>query len=456
MSSISVPGIGSGLDVQSIVSQLMDIERQPLQRLQIRQLTIEAQISAYGTLSGSLATFQDAMDKLASESALKIISATSSNPDVVTVSTGDSPELGSFSVEVVRLAEQHKLASQDTANTATFGGRGNDRLFIQVGTDPANTLTVNLRNEKTLAEIATAINTEPNNPGVTANILNVDVNTQKLILTSNDTGAENALSISTRGNVNPADFGFQTVNDIGGNLALLDSEVKVDGVSITRPNDEVSGVIAGVTLNLVKADPGNTHTIEIGRDIDALRSAVQSFADAFNTLRSQIRAFRDGELSGDNALLAIERRIFSVLNRSVTGGAYRVLSEVGLEMQREGNMTFDQSKLDAALEADYDSVVDLFAADGKGFANQLASLAEGWLGSDGLVDARQDGLRARAEDLIDRQIRMERNLELVESRYRTQFSALDTLVSQLQNTSQFLTSQLALLPSPAQGLNRNR
>lgn len=447
MPSISASGVGSGLDIQSIVSQLMDVERQPLQRLQIKQFTLEAQISAYGQLSSSLSNFQAAMEKLGSVSALKLFNGTSSNPEVVDVTTSDSPDLGSFGVEVLRLAEQHKMATMEILDTDTIGGRrSDDALNIQVGSDSANTITVDLSTAKTLAEIRTAINDDPNNPGVTATVLNGDNNNQKLILTADDSGAENELTISTSGRVRTRDFGFQTLNDIGGDISLLDAEINVDGYNITRPSNEVSDVISGVTLNLVSADPGNTHTVEIGQDIEAVQAAVKSFADAFNDLRAQIKNLRNGELGADNSLLSVERQIFSVLNSSVTGGAYNVLSEIGLTMQKDGTMSLDSTELEAALRADLDGVAELFGADGQGFANRLATLADSWLSSDGLIDSRQDGLKARVDDLVDRKIAIERNLERVESRFLAQFSALDGLVAQLQSTSQFLTNQLAQLP----------
>jgi len=178
MPTISATGVGSGLDIQSIVSQLMAIERQPLQRLQFKQGQLEAQISAYGQLSSSLSNFQAAMEKLGSVSALKVFNGTSSNPDVINVTPTSSAELGSFGVEVVRLAENHKMATQESLDTDTFGGRRNDALNIQLGSDPANTITVDLRPAKTLSEIRTAINNDPTNPGVTATIIMVTTTTR--------------------------------------------------------------------------------------------------------------------------------------------------------------------------------------------------------------------------------------------------------------------------------------
>ena len=137
MATITAAGVGSGLDIQSIVSQLMAIERQPLERLQVKQSQLEAQISAYGQLSSTLSNFQSAMEKLGSVSALKVFNGTSSNPDVIDVTPTSSADLGSFGVEVVRTAENHKMASMELLDTATFGGKNNDSLDIQVGSDPA-------------------------------------------------------------------------------------------------------------------------------------------------------------------------------------------------------------------------------------------------------------------------------------------------------------------------------
>ena len=451
MPTISAAGVGSGLDIQSIVSQLMEIERQPLQRLQFKQRQLEAQISAYGQLSSSLSSFQSAMEKLGSVSALKVFSGTSSNADVVNVTPTSNADLGSFGVEVVRLAENHKMASTELLNTDTFGGKNNDALTIQVGSDPASSITVDLQTAATLAEIRTAINDDPNNPGVTATIIHGDNNNQKLILTSDESGADNALTLSTSGKVNLADFGFQTLNDIGGDTSLLDAEFKVDGYTITRPTNNVSDVISGVTLNLVSADPGNTHTIGIERDLEAVQEAVQSFADAFNELRSQIKSLRAGELEADSSLLSIERQIFSVLNNPATGGTYSVLSEIGLSMQKDGTMSLNSGDLEAALQSDFDGVAQLFAADGQGFANRLESLADSWLNTGGLIDSREDGLQSRVDNLVDRQLSFERNLSIVESRYLARFTALDALVGQLQGTGQFLTNQLAQLPKAYTG-----
>lgn len=446
MPSITAPGIGSGIDVQSIVTQLMEIERQPLQRLQYKQNQLEAQISAYGQLSSSVSTFQAAMDALGSFEALKVFSTKTSNADVIDLTATSSADLGTFSLEVIRLAEQHKMSSSEILNTDTFGGSAGDTLTIQVGSDVADVITIDMSTAMTLQDIRTAINDDIDNPGVQATVINGDNGNQKLIFTSDNSGGDNALTLSYGGSISATSLNMTTLNDIAGDTSLLNSEFVVDGYTITRSSNNVADVISGVTLKFVSADPGNTHTIEIERDLESVEASVQAFADAFNELRSAIKGFRSGQLEADSSLLSIERRMFSVLNTPATGGTFSVLSDIGLSMQKDGNMTLSNSNLQAALQTDFDAVAELFASDTQGFAKRLADMADSLLASDGILETRTDGLEARINDLVDRQITFERNLAAVESRYRAQFSSLDALVGQLQGTGNFLTSQLAQLP----------
>ena len=451
MPSITAPGIGSGLDVQSIVSQLMAIERQPLQRLELKQSQVEAQISAYGQVSSSFATFQSAMENLDSLSDLKVFQTSSSDSDVIDATASSSADIGNFGVEVIRLAENHKLSSIEILDTDTFGGAVGDSLSIQVGADVANTITVDLTTAQTLQEVRDAINDDLANPGVSATIINGVNGNQKLIFTAKDSGSDNALTVSTAGTVTPANFGFQTVNDIAGDTSLLDAEIVVDGYNLTRSSNNISDVISGVTLNLVSANPGTTNTITIGRDNEAVTESVQSFADAFNDLRSDIKSLRSGHLEADSLLLSMERRIFNVLNTPATGGVYSNLSEIGLRMQKDGTMTLDSNDLNTALQTNFDGVAQLFAADGQGFANRMSSRVDTFLGVGGLIETRTDGLDSRVDDIEDRKSSFERSLQLTEARFRAQFSALDALVSRLQGTGNFLTAQLSQLPGANRG-----
>jgi len=440
---ISSAGIGSGLDVASIVEQLMAFESRPLVRLQSKQIAYEAQISAFGQLRSSIADFQLAAEKLSTLSALDIYSSTSSKDSVVTASTVSGAELGNYGIEVVRLAENHKMAATEVAATATFGGTAGDLVTVQVGSDVANIVTVDMTTAMTYAQIRDAINDDANNPGVTATIITGNSGNQKLILTADDSGEVSALTVTYGGTVN---LGFATLNNIGGDLSLLDAEINVDGFNISRSTNTIDDVIDGVTLNLFSADPGNTHTINVDRNTSAITSLVQTFADTFDSLRAEIKIQRSGQLRADSVLSQLDRQLTRVLNTAATAGTFSYLTEVGATLQQDGTMSLDTSILNAALASDFDNVAQLFAADGDGFASRFFTFAEDWLASDGLLEARTDGLSARINDLVDQQLSVQRNLVIIEARLRAEFSALDVLVGQISSTSNFLETQLVQLP----------
>lgn len=445
---LTAAGIGSGLDVESIVAQLMAVEREPLFALQRQQNQLETKLSALGKLKSTLSTFQTTLQELSTDSALKVYTATSTNENIFTASANSSAAPASFEIEVVRLAEHHKLASAEALDSDTFGGKNNDAMLIQVGADPADVLSVDLSTALTLGGIRDAINGAADNPGVAASIIFGNDGKQKLVLTAKDSGAAQALSLSYEGIVNAGDFGFQTVNDIAGDTSLLDAELVVDGYTVTRGVNGIDDVLTGITLDLHAADPGSRHTLTIGRDTEAVATSVQSFADAYNELRTAIGELRGGELEADSILLTIERRLQGILNTPASGltSGYSYLTQVGVSFQKDGTLTVDSSALDAVLETEFGALAELFASAGQGFAHRLDSQIDDWLDVDGLLDIRSEGIESRQRYLENRELALERRLSLVEERYRAQFTVLDSMLADLQATSSFLTQQLEVLP----------
>ena len=447
MPTISSAGVGSGLDVSGIIDGLMAVERRPLQIIEGKQQLYTTKISAYGELISAVSSFQASMENLNDLTALDKFKTSSTNSELIDITSTDNPDLGSFNVEVTRLADFHKMSSSEILSTDTFGGAASDSLSIQAGSDIADTITVDLSTAQTLAEIRDAINADENNPGVRAALVNGDNGLQKLVLNADDIGSANALTLTYGGKIKSKTFDLQTVNNIGGDTGLLDAEFIVDGFTITRPSNTVSDVVTGITFELNGAETGTTTTLSISRDTGATEAQVKSFASAYNTLISSVKSQRSGALGTDNLLLSIERQVKNILNSSATSGTLSTLSEVGLSIDKDGVMSLDSDRLTTALDTGYATVAQLFSAEGDGFANRLATLADNWVGSNGFISARTDGLSQRVDDLSDRKISIERNLTLIEARYRAQFSALDILVSQFQSTGQFLTSQLAQLPN---------
>ena len=446
---LSAAGIGSGLDVESIVTQLMALERRPLVSLQSQLTGIDARVSAFGELKSSLSTFQSAMQDLSTPSALKVFTATSGNDDVFTASANNTAAASTFQIDVVRLAERHKFASAEMLDTDTIGGKNNDALNIQVGSDSANTLTIDLSTASTLGDIRDAINTDATNPGVNATIVFGNDGNQKLILTARESGADNALTLSYKGKVDATDFGFQEINNIGGDTALLDAEISVDGYTVTRATNTIDDVITGVTLDLNSADPGSPYTLDIARDTAAVAESVQAFADAYNGIMASIDTLRDNGLATDSALFSIERGLRSVINTPATGlnSGLAYLAEAGVTFSREGDMTVNTTEVESALANNFNAISELFSTDGQGFANRLDALVDGWLNTDGLINGRTDGLDSQKRLLQTREASLEYRMGQIETGLYAQFTRLDTLLGSMQITSDYLSQQLQLLPS---------
>jgi len=451
MATIQAPGIGSGLDVNNIVTQLMALERQPIDNLNTKQTTINAQISAYGSLKSKISDFQTAMAGLSSQSSFQVFNAKSNNEDLFTATANSSAAAGSYSINVVELAVRDKIATQAYTDSNSVVGEG--ILSISTGANSFN-LTVDGTNNTVLG-LRDAINSAADNTGVTATIVTDDLGAH-LILSSDETGTDNALKITATDNDgnNIDDAGLSSLSYEAGVLehrpaisTALDAIVEIDGFRVTSSSNTISTALDGVTFTA--KTKGSTSTLDITRDDEKITESVQAFSDAFNGLRDEIDSQRKGHLEADSTLSSIERQLFDVLNsgQAITGSNQSYLVEAGLTIDKLGKMSVDSDALKDILNTDFDSFANLFAAEDEGFAYRLDSIASGWLKHDGLISAREDGLKNQVDSIDDQKLRIEDRLVSIERRIRTQFSNLDSLVSNLNATGDFLTQQLSSMPA---------
>jgi len=438
--AITAAGVGSGLDIENIISQLMSLERQPLVALERRESATRAQISAYGTLKSAVSTFQGAMKELSSLDAFKIFQSESSDEDVMTATADSAAAGGIYNLDVTRLAQNHKMGSDQFAKTDTFGGGASDALTLTVGTDTA---TIDLSAAQTLEGVRDAINSATDNPGVTATILNVSDTDQRLILTADESGYEDRVQVGFAGAISAATFNFANVNQdsLGAtitDLTQLDAAYSIDGFALTSASNNISTVIDGLNIEL-KGE--GAATLNVSRDTAAIEESAQAFVDAYNNVFSTVDTLRADDLSGDSTLLSVTRLMRRTINTLPTGlnGSYSALSELGIKTDRDtGQLTFNKSEFSTALDTDFASVAQVFANDDQGYAFRFDALAGSILESDGVIDSRVDGLNLRVSRLESDQADLERRLDLRELGLRRQYTALDQLVGTLQNTSAFL------------------
>jgi len=465
MAGISASGLGSGLDINSIISQLMAIERQPMTALATKEASYQAKLSAFGTLKGALSSLQTAALTLKTATTFTGKSASVSDSTVLTASASSTTAAGSYSISVTQLAKFHAVrsntnyaATTDTFNTGT--------LSFTIGAGTAVNVTIDSSNN-TLAGIRDAINT--GNAGVTASIIN-DGTTNRLVLASKTSGSSGAITVAV------TDSGSGGTNALSGldSASLVTTQtadnanLTINGIAITRSSNTISDAIDGLTLNLVKgtvATPG-TATVTVAQNTSTVTAAVSAFVKAYNDAVTGIKTMtaydaankKASVLTGDSTARSIQSQLSSLVQTSVTGiaGGISRLSDIGITVQKDGTLATDSGKLSAALADPNKNVAALFTqttTGNEGIAVRFNTMLEGIVGSSGLIKSRTDGISASIKDLGKRADALNLRLVAIEKRYRAQFTALDTLVASMNQTSTYLTQQLANLPGSASSSN---
>jgi len=389
--ALSAPGIGSNLDVNGIVSQIMALERRPLTVLDTKEAKYQAQLTAYGSLKGALSSFQSAVAALASPARFSAVTASFADTTVATATASSAAAAGSYSVEVQTLAQSHKLKSATFAATSTTVGTGT--LTIRFGTYSGGTFTLNPdqaaqtisvdASESSLAGVRDAINTA--NAGVSASIVN-DGSGNRLIIASKDTGVANALKITVEDDdlANTDNAGLSQLaydastggtTNLTQTFAAQNATAVIDGIAITKASNTISDAIEGVTLNLLKTNTPSATTLTVTRDTAGIQAAVQSFVTAYNDLNKIVTDLskydaankRSSTLTGDATVRSVQTQLRGVFNTtlSTAGGGLTALSNIGISFQKDGTLKLDSSKLTTALSDSTKDVSTLFAAVGK-------------------------------------------------------------------------------------------
>jgi flagellar hook-associated protein 2 len=451
MSTITSAGLGSGLDIEGLITKLVSAEGQPTtSRLDTKEAGLQADLSAFGSLKSALSTFQTSVQNMKYSYSFQARTATSSNPDLFTVSADSSSVAGSFSIKVDQLAQSAKMRSGDFSSETAVLGAGT--LAIGLG---ASSFTIRVASDTTLAGVRDAINQASDNPGIKATIIKVDSGSQ-LMLTSDKVGSANVISIgatdtdASDGN----DLTRLTTTSLTSIQTASDAIIHVDGQQVTKASNSISDVIPGVTISLNKADPLTTETMSIALDTASAKSKVNDFIKAYNSLASTMSSLssyddktkRGGPLLGDATLRSVQNQIRQALSNATQGvTGVSTLAEIGIKTNKSGALEVDSSKFDKVITANFDGVSQLFASD-NGLAKRLDGVLNNYLSFDGALSSRVDGVNKQIGDITDQRQKLSTRLTEIEARYRKQFTAMDALVGQLQATGSYLTQQLASLP----------
>ena len=386
MGGISSPGIGSGLNVNAIVSALMTVESQPINLLNQQESSYQAKLSAYGSMTAALSSFQSSVATLTSQSTFQTLSATPSDTTVLTAAAANNASTGNYSINTTALAQAQTLVASGQASTTSAIGTGasttltfsfgttSGNTFTQDPTQGTKTVTIDSSNNS-LQGIADAINAA--NIGVTASIVNDGSSTPyKLELTSS-TGANHSMEITVSGDATLQSLlsyspgGSQSMTQT---VAGQDAALTVNGLSIASPTNTVTSAISGVTLNLLKT---GTSTLSITNNASSVATAVQSFVTAYNTLHgalSPLTAYdsttqQGGPLLGDYTAMSVQTQLSGILVSAVPGlsgnSGITTLGQLGISLNKDGTLSLDNTKLQSAISSNLSDIAGMFASVGK-------------------------------------------------------------------------------------------
>ena len=454
MGTVIASGVGSGLDIDGLVTKLVQAEGAPKQAaLDLKETKLQTRLSAFGAFRSAADQLRTALAGLTDVAKFQGRKVTVGDESIFAAAASPASVPGSYAVEVVDLALAHKLQSIDFSGTSAAIGTGT--LTIAVG-GTAMALTIDDSN-KTLAGIRDAINNASNNPGVTATIVTGTLGS-RLVLTGTDTGAAETIRVTQSG----GDGGLaQLVYDPGVATALTetqaasDARILIDGIEAVSSTNVFADVVTGVEITVfTESAPGSTTSLGVAYDREAARKSVDEAVKAYNSLITSLRGLgkydaatkAGGPLVGDSTL----RDFMSSLRREASaplGGqsSFGALSDMGITFALDGTLKLDSAKLNSAFDTRFDDVGKAFAATESGLAVRLDSLLDTYVDAGGLIDARTKGLQASISDLGDAREALADRLTRVEARLRRQFTSLDILVAQMRNTGNYLSSQLASL-----------
>lgn len=454
--AISSLGAGSGLDLGGILSKLMQVEQQPLFALQSKEASQQARISALGTLKSALSSLQTAAQAFipttgqSTSEKFSTLKAAVGDTSIATASASTGAGAASYALTNITLAKEEQIRKSGITIPATPDGK----LSITVGS--GTTVEVAVTGGSTLADVVKAIN--DSSADVSASIVN-NGTSDFLILSANKAGQTNQITVTSD---DAAWNGFDyappgastpgyTNNGWTEQQEAKTASVDVNGLQITSDTNTISTAISGVTINLLKESVTGT-SLTVTKDTTAsLTSAINAFIKAYNDATKSMKDLglynteskQAGALQGDATLRSAQTQVRS-LTQSKAGGssAYQMLSDIGVAVQKDGTLKLDTTKLNKAIETDFEGVGKLVSSVGTAFKTSL----EGLVGTTGNIAAATDSTNATIKNLVKSQAALSERLTKIEARYRKQFTALDTLLSSMNKTSSFLTQQLANLP----------
>ncbi|MBT1443055.1 flagellar filament capping protein FliD [Shewanella sp. JM162201] len=455
--ALTATGIGSNLPINDMVSAIVNAEKLPKEALFNRtEDTINAKVSAVGTLKSELAKFQDALKKLQKGNELSARKVSTGDSQYFKATADKFAQNGTYAIKVEKLAYAHKVAGDTTALATDKPGEG--RLDFTVN---GASFGVDIAATDDLQAIARKINDASDNKGVVATVVTSD-DGSRLVFSSEKTGTDNQISVTATDAVGAG----TGLNDMfnGANLTELqpaqNAVLYIDNQKITSQSNEIKGAITGVTLELTKADIGQTGTLTISQDDTKVKENVKGFVDSYNALIDSINKLssydadkkKASALQGDPMIRSLESQLRSMVSERVdVDGKTIALYDMGIKTDRYGKLSIDDAKLDKAIAEDMNSLEGLFSTESTGLANRFAELANTYTKSGGVISTRNDTYNSEKKRLDTQREAFSLKMKSLESRLFKQFNKMDLVVASLNQQTSGLIDRLNSLPGVVKG-----
>ncbi|MBC7699407.1 flagellar filament capping protein FliD [Aquabacterium sp.] len=476
-SSITSLGIGSGLDANTIVTKLVALESQPITNLQTASDKLQTKISAYGQIQSAVSSVRDAARKLTSVDLWGATAAASADATAVNATTSAGAQIGTYSIDVTALAKPQSVVTK-TSLASGASTLGSGTLTLDVGTwtgtsfaakSGATPVTITVAATDTLANIRDKVNSS--NSGVKASIV-TDSSGSRLVMQSATTGEANGfrVTVADAGDGNDIDnAGLSALAyDPGSTTAgtslsqgAADAEATINNVPIKSATNTLSEVVSGLSITLSKVTSSPTITtgpitITVSQDTATITKAVADFATAYSSMATLLKANTKyeesskaaGVLQGDSGALSVQNQFRSILgNSSAASTTFDTLSSVGLEIQTDGTVKVNSTKLTSAL-GNLAEVKKLFSNSDSvdptkdGIMTRLRVMSDSLMGTDGILTVRTAGLKQTITDNQSRQESLQNRVDLYEKRLKAQYTALDTIMAGLTSQGNYVTQMI--------------
>ncbi len=455
MATITSTGLGTGLDINSLVSSLVSAQSAPkTAQLDRLKSSTDTSISAFGQLKSALEAFTASLKGINSASAFGGLKASSGNESIATVTASNDAVAGTYQLKVSQLASASRASSAVIDNGQTFSA---GTLNISIGDDEP--MSVEIAEGATLEDVRQAINTQLKDKGITANIMSNPGNPQegsRLVLSSATTGAGNDIRIAGMG----GNLAALNIDDTQGTYLTraANAEFELDGVQLSSASNTIDGAVSGLTFELLKVTPEGeaATTIGVSANKEGLTESLQAFVDAYNklvTVTNNLTKVTTSEgststsssaLTGNSIVRSLTNTLRGELNKVVEGAGVQSLYDLGISTTRSGTLEIDKTRLSQALEQNGDALAGFFTGK-EGLLSRLENQVNEYTKYGGIIQTQTTTLNNTLSDISKQRDDLALRMSALETSLFAKFNAMDSLVYQLNSTGNSLLASLESL-----------